>query len=130
MEADDNVMLYTIASSESDIRMCMIINEIFRINMSLADDLIVKSVSLDVGFKKYMSDEEVEEEKILLFINHHPSGKYLFPELKKVDYLLVIKTEVNKGFSEKIKELKNTPGVTAVIRIEPSSTKSFKHLIL
>lgn len=125
-----NVILFTIASSESDIRLCIIINKVFQINLSLADDLDVKGNN-EVLFKKYFYEDDIEDEKFILLPNLHPSGIYLFPELKNIDYIFIISSESKRNkFEAQIKNLKGTPGISAVFKLDPSSLKSFKKIQL
>jgi hypothetical protein len=130
-EDKEKVILFTITSSESDIRMCMLINQVFKINMSLSDDLIIKFATETIGFRKYQFEEEIEEEKFTLLVNRHFSGKYLFPEYKKIDYIFVISSELNANhFERQIKALKDLSGVSAIFKIDPSTVKSFKRIVI
>jgi hypothetical protein len=127
----ENIALYTIASSETDIRLCMLINKVFQINLSLADDMVVKDSNLTLSFKKYSYEEEVEGEKYILLTNQHPSGKYLFPEYKKIDFIFIISSETNRmKYDAQIKNLKENQGISAVFKLDPSSVKSYKRLVL
>jgi hypothetical protein len=124
-----NVLLFTIVSSESDLHICMLINKAFQISMSLSDDLEIKYASGIIGFKKYQFEQEVEEERFTLLINHHSTGKYLFPEFKKIDFILIISSESNHvRFENQIKKLKESPGVSAIFRVDPSTIKSYKRI--
>lgn len=128
---NEKIVLYTFASSESDIKMCMLINKVFHINMSLSEDLIIKSASESINFKKYCYEEEIEGEKYTLLLNQHPTGKFLFPEYKKIDYILIISSESNRQqFEHQIKILKEVPGISAIFKMDPSSVKSFRKLAL
>jgi hypothetical protein len=124
------VLLYNIACSESDIRMCMHINKVFQIQMSLSEDLIVKISNESVGFRKYQYIDETEDEKYTLIINQH-AGKYLFPEYKKIDFILIINSEMNsQSYEDKIKRLKEQEGISAIFKTDPASVKSFKRILL
>jgi hypothetical protein len=131
LENKERVILYTIASSESDIRLCMMINKAFRVSMSLSDDLLVSISSEYVRFKRYQFEDDTEGEKFILLINRHPSGKFLLPEFKKIDYILIISTSVNEHqFDDAIRTLKENNGISAIFKIEHKSVRSFKRIIL
>jgi hypothetical protein len=128
LDKDENVLLYTIVSAESDLQVCRILNTAFGIGLSLTDDLIIGNKSAVVGFKKYFFESEEGIEKYLFFVNRNQNS-YLMPELKKIDYIFIIVTEsLPSDFSVPVQQLKNHAGISAVFNIVPSSLKNFHRI--
>jgi hypothetical protein len=126
---NENVLLYTIASSEADLHLCILINKIFKIKLSLSDDLVVPSKPEPAGFRKYLFENEEEGEKYFLLLNRNNSGKFLLPEYKKIDYILLIVTEMNAGrYDKALQQLKGNRAITAIFKIDPLTVKSFNKL--
>ncbi len=122
---DEIINLFSIVSTESDLQVCYILNGIFQIGLSLADDVIVSDKTNKMAFKKYFYEDEEGNEKYILLINRN-NNSYLFPELKKVDYLFIFIAEtVPLSFEKAIIQLKKNAGISAVLKIDPGSLKSF-----
>jgi hypothetical protein len=123
---NDNISLFTIASSETDIHLCLLINKIFKISLSLSDDLLVPAKTGPAGFRKYEFENDEAGEKFILLLNHNSSGKFLLPEFKKIDYVFLIISEMDgKAYEKRIKLLKENTALTALFKIDPATVKSF-----
>ena len=130
IDDNKNILLFTIASSESDIHLCLLINKIFKISLSLSEDLIGPFNSSSTGFRKY-EYEKIEEEKFILIINRNSSGKILMPELKKIDYIFLIISEIPAtSYDRRIQQLKEDNTITAIFKLDPVTVKSFSKLKL
>jgi len=128
-DADENTLMFSMVSSESDLQICMILNRVLNISLAMAGDVIVKRKSGQIHFRKYIFENEDMVEKYILFSNYS-GGEYLFPELKKNDFLLYINTEaVMTVIEERITQLKILPEISGVFKIDPSRIKSFHKIM-
>ena len=128
LDLKDKVSLYSISSSESDIRICYIINQVVGINLSLTEDIIVRVKSSQQAFKNYYYESEHGTEKYYLIINRN-NYNYLIPELKKVDYLFLCVSEtIITNLELFIKQIKAYPEISAVLKIDPAEIKSFNRI--
>jgi hypothetical protein len=128
LDKDENVLLFSIVSAESELQVCRLINSVFGISLSLTDDIIVPNKTNSTGFKKYYFENEEGTEKFLLIINRIHNN-HLLPELKKIDYIFLIVSESSLGdFTSKIQQLKTSAGISAVFYNDPSTIKSFNRI--
>ena len=128
---NENILLFTIVSSESDIHLCLLINKIFKISLSLSDDIIVPSKNESFGFRKYECEDPEEGEKFILLVNKNNSGKYLFPEFKKIDYIFIVISEMpNISYDKRLLHFKEDKAVSAFFKIDHLKVKSFSKIKL
>lgn len=128
-DLQNNILLYAIASSDSDIRICQSINRILGINLTLAANIEVPQNNKLVIFRRYNYESLEEIEKYTLVVNRN-EGNVLFRELKKIDYILLVNTEAPKELIEgALLKLKNLPEVTALYKLDQSKLKSFNRII-
>jgi hypothetical protein len=121
-----NILLYTIASSETDIHLCLLINRIFKISLSLSDDIVLLSKQGPAVFRKYEFENGGENEKFILALNRDNSGNYLLPEFKKIDFVFMIISEMpGTTYQISVQGLKAESAITAIYKIDPLSVKSF-----
>ncbi len=125
----DITLLFAIASAESDLRICLMLNQALSINLSLADNLEIISKKNIVSFRRYTYEGEEGIEKYTMFINRNGTN-YLFTEIKKIDFILLIQSEGSLTAVEKtINQLKSSPEFTAIYKLDPAALKSFDRLI-
>ncbi len=125
----DNTLLFAIASAESDLRICLILNQALSINLSLTDNLELIIKKNIVLFRRYTYEGEEGIEKYTMFINRNETN-YLFPEIKKIDFILLVQSEGSLTSVEKtIDQLKSAPEFTAIYKLDPTALKSFDRLI-
>ena len=62
-DIQENVKLYSIASTESDIRICYILNQILGINLSLAEDMKIQNKDALLSFRNYYYESDDGSEK-------------------------------------------------------------------
>ncbi|MBN1953210.1 MAG: IPExxxVDY family protein [Bacteroidales bacterium] len=126
----DKVLVYAISSSETDLRICMKLNQWLGINLALDTDLELVVKGNTLSFRKYYFEFEEEIEKYLFLVNKN-QGQYLFPELKQIDYLLLIHTETHsRSIVDKLNELKKEREFTVLYKVEPASLKSFSRIVI
>lgn len=124
----DKAHLYSIASSESDIRICYILNQILGIDLSLAEDIVIQNKNLVLSFRNYFYESDHGTEKYYLIINRS-DGNFLFPELKKIDYIfLTIADTMSSDIEASIQKIKSHAGISAFIPIESGRIKSFNRI--
>jgi hypothetical protein len=130
LDKNDNVLLYSIVSADSELQVCRVVNTVFEIGLSLADDIVIPGKSSSLFFRKYYFENEDASEKFSLFKNRNQNN-YLLPELKKIDYVfLIISESPASHFHEAIKQLLTYPEISAVFNLDVASIKSFQKIHL
>ena len=128
-ELAKNLLPFAIASAESDLRICLILNHALQIQLSLSENFELTIKKSQKSFRKYSYESEEGIEKYSLFINRNGSD-YLMPEIKNIDYILLIQSEGPLGkLEEKIMSLKSVPEITAVYRLDTVLYKSVNRLL-
>jgi hypothetical protein len=129
-EHNDTVLIYAIASAESDLQICMKINQKLNINLTLGEDCEVLIKKESILFRRYHYESEEIIEKYQLFVNRM-HGHFLFPELKKVDFLLIITTEASPASIESLlRELKERKEFTTFTKVSKDSLRSLNRIVL
>ena len=106
----------------------MLINSCLGIKLALDEDIVVKRKSGVIPFRKYVYENDELIEKYVLFSNF-VEGEYLFPELKKIDFLLLISTEsVMANIVDRVYQLKSIPEVSGIFKIEPERIRSLNKI--
>ena len=124
-----NTLLFAIASTESDLNICRLLNQVLSINLSLAENLELIIKKNPVSFRRYSFEEDEGIEKYSLILNSNGMN-YLFPEIRNIDYLLLVQSEgYLTSIENLIDQLKSAPGITAVYKLDSSSLKSFNKLL-
>lgn len=124
----DKLLVYAISSAYSDLLICQKINQWLKINLSLDTDhkIIVKNMT--ISFRRYSFEFEEGIEKYFLYVNEN-QGHFLFPELKKVDFILIIYTETeSQSIRDLLQELKREKEFTVLYRVPVSSVKSLSKI--
>lgn len=122
----ENLLLYSIVTSETDLQICMHLNEYLGIALTLDEEILVERKSGSIHFNKYLYENDELIEKYILFSNVS-RGEHLFPELKKNDFLLYISTEsVTSNIEERINQLRKLPQISGIFKIEPFKIKSLR----
>jgi hypothetical protein len=127
-DIEGNRLLFSIVSSDSDLQICMLINNNLGISLALDEEIVVKRKSRLIRFRKYVYENDELLEKYILFSNF-AEGEYLFPELKKNDFLLLINTESGTAaIEESVTNLRQLPEISGIFKIEPSNIKSLRRI--
>jgi hypothetical protein len=127
-DIEGNRLLFSIVSSESDLKICMLLNSCLGISLALDEEIVVKRKSRVIRFRKYNYENDELLEKYLLFSNY-AEGEYLFPELKKNDFLLLINTELDTAsIEDRIHKLRQLPEISGIFKIESSNIRSLRKI--
>ena len=127
-DIEGNRLLFSIVSSESDLQICMLINNSLGISLALDEEIVVKRKSRLIRFRKYVYENDELLEKYILFSNY-AEGEYLFPELKKNDFLLLINTEsATATIEDRVNKLRQLPEISGLFKIESSNIKSLRKI--
>jgi hypothetical protein len=128
VNGDEIINLYSLVTAESDLQVCNILNKTFEISLSLADDIIISNQTDKPNFKKYYFEEDECNEKYMLLVNRN-ANFFLVPELKKIDYFFVFISESKStGFDKAIPQLKKNPLISAVLKIDHNTLRSFQRI--
>ena len=131
VDFDFDFELVSIVSSVRDYRLC------HQINRELHFDLIRKN-DLEITNDKKRSQSKfslfIYEDEInflqYFFINNKCSGSNLIPEMRQVDYFLMIRGDAAGLVKYDImQQLKGLDSIQALFEIDPKSLKSKKYLI-
>jgi len=124
--ADEEIAIYAIASSEPELKLCMLLNDQLGIQLAMAEDAVVEQKKEVLHFRQYADLSHEEIEKLTLVVNRS-GNHYFIPELKQVDYLLIIRTEGSLfAMKEAIQNLKGHKGIAMLTELDPDSIKSLR----
>lgn len=127
-EQSGNTLIFAIASAESDLNICRLLNQVLSINLSLAENIEIIIKNKPLSFRRYSFEEEEGIEKYSLILNSNGTN-YLFPEIRNIDYLLLIQSEgYLTSIENSVKQIKSVSGITAVYKLDSSTLKSFNKL--
>ena len=154
LEDDYDFELIGISSHVKDYRICWAINEILGVNLNKENSLEIKNKKQvspsffsffnfedDQNFKEYIVVSNLSESKISTSNAHtlFPGGgkeeeslqnEYLIPELKHLNYFLIVKGEITEIEKEEIiTKIKSIDTVLTAITINPNTLKSKQNLI-
>ena len=132
-EPDFDFKLLEIVSPIREYRMAWLINQELELNLVKADDLELEFLnaekleiaqyflSLPHGFIQLLKNKA---------INSTQSLAYLIPELKNLDYFLLIQDETEElDLINFVKKLSRNPLVQSIVRIDISKLKSKENLL-
>jgi hypothetical protein len=133
IEPDFDFKLLGIVSPIREYRMAWLINQELELNLVKADDLELEFLnaekleiaqyflSLPHGFIQLLKNKA---------INSTQSLAYLIPELKNLDYFLLIQDETEElDLINFVKKLSRNPLVQSIVRIDISKLKSKENLL-
>ena len=124
----NNLIVYAISSAETDLSICQKINLNLNIRLQLDADYEIPIKNQTHSFRRYHYEDEELIEKYDLFVNRS-DNQFLFPEIKKVDFVLIIHTEAHPGLIESaIQGLKGDLVISAIYKVDPASLRSLKRL--
>ena len=108
--------------------MCWLINKQLNVNLERGEDIEVEYKERNSVHSVFTGEYEDEHCHITLIKNRDSEG-ILLPELKHIDYLLMI--EEFPGEDDDLAQvLRSISQVKAVYQIEPNDLKSKEHLII
>lgn len=128
-ELDLDFVLIAITSQLKDYVLCFKLNRQLNISLYKIDELIIESNFKEFFFSRYQYQIPESETDVYLLANKGDLG-YLVPEMKGVDYFIIIRNYISKEEVEHlIDEINKLPEVLAAIEVEPRKLKSKENLI-
>lgn len=131
LEIDLDFVLIAITSSLKDYRLCYYINKQPGFNFTRQPDLEVdihqnNSPSLFSIYNNYWEASETD----FYFIANRGSDGLLIPEMREMDYFLLIKNYIDpQDLEDIITMLNRIPEVVAAVKIDPKKIKSRENLL-
>ncbi len=128
---DFDFVLFGITSSLKDYRICFLINKYLRFNFVRTADLVVDMNGVpDSGcFSFYHYIPEHAETLYYFIANKGPEG-FLIPEMKEIDYFMLIKNNADGDETDKVLNLLNRiPEIVTAVKIDPKKIKSRENLL-
>jgi hypothetical protein len=154
VEYDFDFLLIGISSHEKDYRICWALNNKLGIKLTKINSLEIKGKKQETSsffslysydhskaFLEYNVIANISENKLSITKQHnlfnnkelkqeYVETEFLLPEQKQMDYLFIIKGEINELEIKKIiKEIKEIDILHTAVRIDVSSLKSKHNLI-
>ena len=109
--------------------LCFKINKALRFNFYKIDELIVESNSASLYFSTYYYQLPESDITFYLLANKGDHG-YLIPEMRTVDYFILIRNYISEEeIEELIEGINKLPEVLAAIEVDPKRLKSKENLI-
>jgi hypothetical protein len=133
LKEESEMALIAIVSSESDYRLCWAINRELNFGFKKEDDirLIKNKKTKDTMEFAIYTFEQVEKYMTYHLVANRTFNTYLVPELKKVDYLLMIKGDVaEEEVAELVKRLLVINLVITAYKVDYNTLKSKTNLML
>jgi len=132
LEFDYNFELISIVSSWRDYRLCWDFSKKLNLELSREEDIeIHNQKKRSLTYFNLFTYEDEFNFLHYFFIANKSSGSYLIPELKKIDYFLMIKgCSACLQKKDIIQEIKTLNSVQAIFETNPNSLKSKENLIL
>lgn len=132
VDFDFEFSLICIISSLKDYRLCWAINRLLNIALVRQEDFKVtnEKKQVEAYFNLFQYADEINCLQYSLLANKS-AGVYLLPELKRADYLLMLRgDESENAKTESLQQLKNLAGVEALFAVNPAELRSKENLLL
>jgi thioredoxin-related protein len=130
-EIDLDFVLIAITTSLRDYRICHYINKYLNFDFTKTADLEVDIIQGGgpVYFSLYKYHWESSETDFYFIANKGSDG-YLVPEMRKVDYFIMIKNYIADDELDKmITDLNKIQEIVAAVKIDPKKIKSRENLL-
>jgi len=129
-ELDLDFVLIAITSSLKDYMLCFKINKRLNVNFFRIEELSLHiKGSQPVYFSRYLHQITDADTEFYLLANKGNEG-YLIPEMKKVDYFILIKNFIDKeDLNHLIEGINKLPEVVVAAEVDPEKLKSKENLI-
>jgi hypothetical protein len=132
-EIDLDFVLIAITTSLKDYRICYLINKYLNFDFIKTDDL---EAEVNEGeplarFSQYQYNSGPAKSAFYFIANKGSEG-YLLPEMRKTDYFLMTKNNIDENeLDNLVSSLNKVPEIVAAVKIDPKKIKSReKSLIL
>ena len=128
-ELDLDFVLIAITSQLKDYLLCFKLNKQLNINFHKIDELIIENNSGGLFFSRYLYQPPETETDFYLLANKGENG-YLIPEMKTVDYFIIIRNYISQDEAEQLIDgINKLQEVLAAIEVDPRRLKSKENLI-
>ena len=129
-EIDLDFVLVAITTSLRDYRLCYHINKRLNFNFTKSSDLEIIKEGMPVYFSLYQFHWEASDTDFYFIANKGSDG-YLIPEMRKVDYFIMIRNYIADDELEKlVTDLNKIQEIVAAVKIDPKKIKSRENLLL
>ncbi|MBS1530454.1 MAG: IPExxxVDY family protein [Bacteroidetes bacterium] len=129
-EIDLDFALIAITTSLRDYRLCHYINKRLHFNFAKSPDLELMQNNIPVYFSLYQYHWEASDTDFY-FIGNKGSEGYLIPEMRKVDYFIMIRNYITDDELEKlVSDINRMQEVVAAVKVDPKKIKSRENLLL
>ena len=129
-EIDLDFVLVAITTSLRDYRLCYHINKRLNFNFTKSSDLEIIKEGMPVYFSLYQFHWEASDTDFYFIANKGSDG-YLIPEMRKVDYFIMIRNYIADDELEKlVADLNKIQEIVAAVKIDPKKIKSRENLLL
>ena len=131
-ELDLDFVLLAITAPLKDYRMCFKINKELHLDLRRIDDL---ELIFNVGdqpfyFSRYYYKQDHTENEFNLIANKGSEG-FLIPEMRTVDFLMLIQNYIDRDeLKQIVGRLNRIPDVQVAVEVDPKKLKSKENLIL
>jgi len=132
VEFDYDFQITAIVSSYRDYQLSWHLNEQLGVDLAKQEDHKVpdKKETSTTRFS-WFEYEDVDNEIIYSLLSNHTLNQFLLPELKMMDYLLVIRENHWLVDQDRLLEkIRQVPKVQTVMAIDPKTLKNKQNLIL
>jgi hypothetical protein len=132
IDPDFDFLLAGLATPLQDYRLAWWVNKVLHKELSRVDDLVVTDPESrqQTSFARFDYPEELTRTVFHLLQNRQGSA-YLMPELKEMDYLLMIKGSYYRTKQASIlKKLRGIEQMQAAVFIIPATLRSRNHLVI
>ncbi|MBC7745172.1 MAG: IPExxxVDY family protein [Flavobacterium sp.] len=131
-ELDLNFVLLAITAALKDYRICFKINRQLRLNLARINDieLMFNADEKPFYFSRYYCKQNHTETEFNLIANKGSEG-FLVPEMKTVDFFILIQNYIDKDeLKQIIIGLNGIQDVQVAVEVDPKKLKSKENLIL
>lgn len=119
-------VLYALISDHSELKVCMELNRLFHLQLTLDEPAVSTSRDVNRSFRRYTYEHEDVIEKYTLLVNRQ-DGQVLFSALKQIDYLLILIAEkIPSGLENGLRTLRDQKIFNAVNPIDISRVKGLQ----
>ena len=129
-EIDLDFELVAITTSLRDYRLCYHINKRLNFNFTKSPDLEIIQAGMPVYFSLYQFHWEASDTDFYFIANKGSDG-YLIPEMRRVDYFIMIRNYIAGDELEKlVADLNKIQEIVAAVKVDPKKIKSRENLLL
>ena len=129
VDEPDDLFLFGLVTNENDYRLSWQMNQHLGIELVRADDAQVKLKGMIHDFVQYVFFDENRFLQFSFFKNKSSQNAYLIAEHKSCDYFFCIQGSMMDELEKMLKELKEIPVISMVVKIDVQSLKSRKNLV-